>query len=98
MDLSRLVVQIVIAILCAGIANVLVPRQIPGKLLGLILIGLTGVWVGEWGVYLLRREYGLNYNLLNWQIQGVPIVPAIVGSTIVLYIVTAFLKWGRYAR
>jgi uncharacterized membrane protein YeaQ/YmgE (transglycosylase-associated protein family) len=96
MDIPRLVVQIVIAILCAGIATVLIPRRIPGKLVGMILIGLTGVWLGEWGARLLRRRYGINYSLFNWQVEGVSIVPAIIGSAIILYLITSFLKWGRY--
>lgn len=96
MDISQLVVQIVVAIVCAGVANILVPRKIPGRLVGLILIGLAGVWVGEWGFSILRQEFGINFSWLYWQIQGVLIVPAIIGSAIVLYLVTLFLKWGRY--
>lgn len=96
MDIPHLIVQIVIAILCAGIATILIPRRIPGKLIGMIAIGLAGVWLGEWGAELLRQGYGINYSFLNWNIEGVPIVPAIIGSAIILYLVTSFLKWGRY--
>ncbi|MEB3358872.1 MAG: hypothetical protein VKK04_19255 [Synechococcales bacterium] len=98
MDIPHLVVQVIVAIVCAGIANVLVPRRIPGKLTGLILIGLVGVWLGEWGLAQLQRAYGFNYPFLTWDIEGVEIVPAIIGSAIVLYLVTAFMKWGRYQR
>ncbi|MBD1871746.1 hypothetical protein H6G00_08310 [Leptolyngbya sp. FACHB-541] len=91
-----MIVQIVIAILCAGIATILIPRRIPGKLIGMIVIGLTGVWLGEWGTGLLRQRYAINYSFLNWSIEGVPIVPAIIGSAVILYLVTSFLKWGRY--
>ncbi|HEY9647194.1 MAG TPA: hypothetical protein V6C88_12530 [Chroococcidiopsis sp.] len=96
MDITRLLVQVVIAILCAGVANILVPRKIPGKLLGLVLIGLAGVWLGDWGFGLLRQEYGLNVPLLFLNVQGVLIIPAIIGCAIVLYVVTTVLKWGRY--
>ncbi|WP_242043535.1 hypothetical protein [Leptolyngbya sp. FACHB-671] len=65
MDIPHLIVQIVIAILCAGIATILIPRRIPGKLIGMIVIGLTGVWLGEWGTGLLRQRYGINYSFLN---------------------------------
>lgn len=95
MDLSHLAVQLVLAIVCASIANILIPRQIPGKFLGLILTGLVGVWVGEVGFQYLRTEFNLNYSVLYWNIQGVPIIPAIIGSAIVIYIVTTFLSWGR---
>lgn len=96
MDISHLLVQVIVAIVCAGVANILVPRRIPGRLIGLILIGLAGVWVGEWGFALLRQRFGINYAWLYWQIQGVLIIPAIVGCAIVLYLVTTFLRWGRY--
>ncbi len=96
MDIPHLVVQVVVAIVCAGVSNILIPRRIPGKFLGLILIGLAGVWVGEWGFWLLRQRFGINYWFLYWQIQGVLIIPAIIGSAIVLYLITTFLKWGRY--
>jgi uncharacterized membrane protein YeaQ/YmgE (transglycosylase-associated protein family) len=96
MDIPHLIVQIVIALLCAGIATILIPRRIPGKLIGMIAIGLAGVWLGEWGARLLRQRYGIRYSFLDWNIEGVPIVPAIIGSAIILYLVTSFLKWGRY--
>lgn len=96
MDVSNLFVKVIIALVCAGIASVLVPRRIPGKLIGLLLVGLAGVIVGEWSFALLRQQFGLNLVFLHWGIRGVPIVPAIIGSTIVLYLVTTFLKWGRY--
>lgn len=95
MDLSHLAVQLIVAIVCAGIANILIPRQIPGKFLGLIITGLVGVWVGELGFQYLRNEFKINYGFLHWSIQGVPIIPAIVGSAIVIYIITTVLRWGR---
>lgn len=98
MDITHLAIQLVVAIICAGISNLLVPREIPGKLFGLVVLGLTGVWLGEWGFRLLQRQYGINYAFLAWHVAGVPIIPSIVGSAIVLYLVTAFLKWGNYGR
>jgi uncharacterized membrane protein YeaQ/YmgE (transglycosylase-associated protein family) len=96
MDVPHLVVQIVIAIACGLIANILVPRNIPGKFAGLILIGLAGVWLGEWGYSLLRREYGVDHQFLHWQIEGVLIIPAVLGAAVILYLITAIIKWGRY--
>lgn len=96
MDLSNFLIKLVIAIGCAVAASLLVPRRVPGKFLGLVLIGLAGVVVGEWGFALLRQEFGLNFRVLYWNLEGVLIVPAVVGSAIVLYLVTALMKWGRY--
>lgn len=95
-DLISLLVQILIAVACAFAANVLVPRQVPGKLLGLVLIGLAGVFLGQWVASYLLQQYSVTLPWLTWSFQGVPVVPSIIGSTIVLYVVTAFLSWGRY--
>ncbi len=98
MNIPHLVIKLLIAIICAGLADVLVPRRVPGWLAGLILVGLTGIWVGEWGFTLLKQEFGINFDFLYWQIQGVLLIPAIIGCAIVLYVVTAFISWGRYSR
>lgn len=98
MSVPQLVIKLLIAVICAGLADLLIPRRVPGGLAGLILIGLTGIWVGEWSFALLRQEFGINFAFLYWQIQGVLLIPAIVGCAIVLYLVTAFMSWGRYSR
>lgn len=96
MDLSHLAVQLLIAIVCGGLANALLPRQIPGKFLGLIATGLVGVWIGEIGSKLLKSQLGLDAEILHWGFQGVPILPSVIGSTIVIFVTTTFLRWGRY--
>lgn len=98
MDLSHLVIQVLVALVCAIAANILIPRDVPGRFAGLVVIGLIGVLVGEWVFNLLKDQYGLDYPLLHWSIQKVPIVPSIIGSAIVLYVTTAMLRWGRYSR
>jgi uncharacterized membrane protein YeaQ/YmgE (transglycosylase-associated protein family) len=94
--LTRLLVQILIAIACAVLANFLVPRRVPGKAVGLVIIGLAGVFLGEWVLKNLLSQYSPMFPWLSWSFQGVPILPSVVGSMIVLYLVTAFLSWGRY--
>lgn len=96
MDLKYLLIQLMIAIGCAVVAGILVPRQIPGKGVGLVLIGLLGVFIGQWAADYLLRQYGLSWPILTWELEDVAIVPSIIGSTVVLYLVSAFLSWGRY--
>jgi uncharacterized membrane protein YeaQ/YmgE (transglycosylase-associated protein family) len=93
----NLLVKFVIAIVCGSLANILVPRRIPGGLAGLILLGLAGIWLGEWAFALMRREFGINFAILYWQIQGVLIIPAVIGCAIVLYLVSAFIRWSRFS-
>jgi uncharacterized membrane protein YeaQ/YmgE (transglycosylase-associated protein family) len=95
-ELTRLLVQVLIAMVCAAIANILIPREVPGKLVGLILIGLAGVFIGEWCSNYLLAQYNLDSPALQWEFKDVPILPSIIGSMIVLYVITAFLSWGRY--
>ena len=99
MTLTRFLVQALIALACAGVATILLPRRIPGKLFGLALIGFAGVWLGEWILSYLNTAYGVQIPaFMTWAFHGVPIFPAILGSAIILYIVTTFLSWGRYQR
>ncbi len=95
-DITRLLVQILIAIVCALIANVLIPRTVPGKLLGLVLIGFAGVFIGEWISNYILAEYSIEIPALQWEFKDVPILPSIVGSMIVLYVITAVMSWARY--
>jgi uncharacterized membrane protein YeaQ/YmgE (transglycosylase-associated protein family) len=98
MDLSHVAVQLIAAIVCAGIANMLIPRQIPGKFFGFMLTGLVGVWLGETVFKLLKTQHGLNYPFLYWGLGGVAVVPSIIGCAIIIYVVTTFLRWGQYYR
>jgi uncharacterized membrane protein YeaQ/YmgE (transglycosylase-associated protein family) len=98
MDLAHLLVKVAIALGCGFVGNMLIPREIPGKFLGLVLVGFVGVWVGELGYQLLRSQYGVTFPFLQWQIQNVPIIPSVIGSAIVIYLVTTFLRWGGYSR
>ncbi|MEM9002632.1 MAG: hypothetical protein AAGE59_03795 [Cyanobacteria bacterium P01_F01_bin.86] len=99
MSLTGFLIQVLIALACASVATVLLPRKIPGKLLGMALIGFAGVWLGEWALGHLETTYNLPIpTFMSWDIQGVLVVPAVLGSAIILYIVTAFLSWGRYRR
>ncbi|MBI4783651.1 MAG: hypothetical protein HY785_20400 [Oscillatoriophycideae cyanobacterium NC_groundwater_1537_Pr4_S-0.65um_50_18] len=95
-SLINLLIKLIIAIVCSSLANILVPRRIPGGLVGLILLGLAGIWLGEWAFGLFRKEFALNFAFLYWQIQGVLIIPAIIGCAIVLYIVSAVIRWSRF--
>jgi uncharacterized membrane protein YeaQ/YmgE (transglycosylase-associated protein family) len=96
--LLRLLVQLLIALGCAGIATFLLPRRVPGKIFGLVVMGFAGVWLGEWALNFVKSNYGLSVAALEWSFQGVPILPSIIGSAVILYVVTAFLSWGRYNR
>ncbi|MGG6293012.1 GlsB/YeaQ/YmgE family stress response membrane protein [Leptolyngbya sp. AN02str] len=93
MNISELTVQVVVALICAGIATILLPRRVPGGLMGLILVGLVGVWLGDWAFALLQTRFNLSLPWLYWDFQGVLIIPAIIGSAIVLFLLTSLVRW-----
>lgn len=96
MDVAHLVVKIVIAIACAGCASILVPRRIPGGFGGLMLFGLAGVWFGEWAYWLMVSRFQVDHPLFRWNVQGVLVIPAVLGSAILLYLTTTALRWLKY--
>jgi len=98
MDIAHFAVQFAIAIACGILGNMLIPRTVPGKFFGLMLVGFVGVWVGEWGYRLIRSQMGFSPPFLQWHIENVPIIPSIIGSAIVIFIVTTFLRWGQYSK
>lgn len=98
MDMGHFAVQLAIAIACGILGNMLIPREVPGKFFGLVLVGFVGVWVGEFSYRLLQTQTQLNVPWLQWHIEEVPIIPSIIGSAIVIYVVTTFLRWGRYSK
>lgn len=99
MSLKSLLIQVLIALACTGIATIIVPRRVPGRLLGMALIGFAGVWLGESTLSYVYDTYDWPIpSFMTWDVQGILIVPAILGSVTVLYVVTTFLSWGRYRR
>ncbi|KGF72876.1 hypothetical protein DO97_03970 [Neosynechococcus sphagnicola sy1] len=96
MSLVHLAVQSAIAIACSCVASILIPRQLPGRWVSLVLIGFVGVLLGEWGFRMLNQQFGVTSSVLTWQFQGVQIVPAILGSAAIIYVITLLLQWVRY--
>ncbi|MBD2099335.1 hypothetical protein [Leptolyngbya sp. FACHB-261] len=98
--ITQLVVYLAVALVCVGIATIFVPRRTPGGFFGGLLIGLAGIALGDWGFAEMDRSFGIKrlFPVLNWQIPniGVKVIPAIVGCTVVLFVVTLVLRWFRY--
>ncbi|MEL6137583.1 MAG: hypothetical protein AAFQ61_07440 [Cyanobacteria bacterium J06626_23] len=96
MLIAKIFIQLMLALVCAGIANIILPRQMPGKSIGALLVGFAGVLLGEWLVNLLQRTLGIDLGVLAWEFQGIPILPAILISTLVLYLFTLLFGEQRY--
>jgi uncharacterized membrane protein YeaQ/YmgE (transglycosylase-associated protein family) len=71
-----LVIYLAIAAVIGFVADLIVPGNTPYGVIGAILAGVVGTWVGQ----LIFGLFGLG---------GIPIVPAIVGAVIVTFIYSA---------
>jgi uncharacterized membrane protein YeaQ/YmgE (transglycosylase-associated protein family) len=75
MSILSFLLMLVVAAVCAWIADALVPGTIPGGFLVSAVVGVLGAWVGaslfgSWGPAL----------------AGVPILPAILGSALLIFL------------
>ncbi|MEO0458591.1 MAG: hypothetical protein AAF152_18710 [Cyanobacteria bacterium P01_A01_bin.114] len=95
MDLSKIFIQLMIALICATVANLVIPKRIPGKSLGPLVVGFGGVVVGEWVVDFLQSTFNFSPAFLHWDIYEVPIIPALLGAILVLYGLTALVGMSK---
>ena len=75
MSILSFILYIIVAAVCAWIAEYLVPGIIPGGFLVSAIFGLLGAWVGTSLI-----------GAVGPSLAGVPILPAILGSAIVILI------------
>ncbi|MBX9691755.1 MAG: GlsB/YeaQ/YmgE family stress response membrane protein [Cyanobacteria bacterium] len=71
----------IVAAVCAGIAAYLVPGTIPGGFLVSVIFGILGAWLGT------SMIGGFGPSLF-----GVPIVPAILGSALLVFVLSLFAR------
>lgn len=70
-----LIISLVVGGLIGWVAEVIMKRDVPGGVIGNIVLGFIGSWLGG----LLLSDFGP-------VIQGFAIVPAILGSLLVVFI------------
>ena len=81
MEILMFIMYCVVAAVCAGIAAYLVPGRIPGGFLTAVLFGVVGAWIGH------SLMGGLGPALF-----GVAIIPAVIGSAILVFVVSLFAR------
>ena len=67
--------SLVVGGIIGAIAESIMNRQVPGGILGNIILGFIGAWVGS----LLFGDWG-------WVFQGFAVIPAILGALIVVFL------------
>ncbi len=81
MDILMFIMYCIVAAVCAGIAAYLVPGTIPGGFLVSVIFGILGAWLGT------SMIGGFGPALF-----GVPIVPAILGSALLVFVLSLFAR------
>jgi uncharacterized membrane protein YeaQ/YmgE (transglycosylase-associated protein family) len=86
MSVISFVLFIMIAVVCAYVAHRLMPNIVPGGFLTFIIAGIVGAWGG-----------GSLPNRLGPDVAGVSLIPCIIGSVVVVCIVSIGLISYRKA-
>jgi uncharacterized membrane protein YeaQ/YmgE (transglycosylase-associated protein family) len=79
MSILGFIFFIIVASICAWIAEAIVPGRVPGGFLASAIVGIIGAWIGT----SLMGHWGPD-------LAGVPLVPAIVGSGILVFLLALF--------
>ncbi|HEY9790183.1 MAG TPA: GlsB/YeaQ/YmgE family stress response membrane protein [Candidatus Obscuribacterales bacterium] len=75
MSILGFIFFIIVAAICAWIAEAIVPGRIPGGFLASAIVGIIGAWIGT----ALMGHMGPD-------LAGVPLLPAIVGSAVLVFL------------
>lgn len=74
MSILGFLLFLIVAAVCAWIAEAVVPGRVPGGFLASAIVGIIGAWIGS----ALFGHFGPD-------VAGVPVLPAIVGSAILVF-------------
>lgn len=86
MDILGFLIFMLVAAVCAWIADLVVPGTIPGGFLVSAVVGVIGAWMGT----ALFGHFGP-------VLGGVSLLPAIIGSVILIFLMALILR-GRATR
>jgi len=81
MTILGFILYLIVAAACAWLAEYMVPGTIPGGFLTSAIVGIIGAWIG---VSLLGA--------LGPSLGGVPLLPAIIGSALLVFISSLFAR------
>lgn len=87
MDILSFILFLIVAAVCAFIAEKLVPGVVPGGFFTAAIVGIVGAWVGG----SLLGSFGPS-------LAGVAIVPCIAGSAILVFGLSLCSKGFRRSR
>ena len=68
-----------VAAVCAGIADYIAPGRVPGGFLASVVVGIIGAWIG-----------GMMFGAMGPALAGVSLLPAILGSALLIFLLSLF--------
>lgn len=74
MGILGFLVFLLVAAVCAWVADYLVPGRIPGGFLAAAIVGLIGAWIGT-----------ALFGSMGPELGGVSVLPAIIGSGVLVF-------------
>lgn len=83
------IITLIIAALAGWIGDALVKNDMPGGFWGALLAGLVGSWIGAYIPF---------FNRLGPVIQGVAIIPTILGAAVFVFILGLFKRTAQQTR
>ncbi len=84
MSILSFILFLIVASVCAFLAERLVPNNVPGGFLTSAIVGIIGAWVG-----------GSLIGNLGPDLAGVALVPCILGSALLVFVVSLFSRGFR---
>ncbi len=86
MSILGFILFLIVAAVCAWIAEAIVPGSIPGGFFASAIVGIIGAWIGT----SLMGNFGP-------ELAGVALIPAIIGSALLIFLL-ALLSRTFYRR
>jgi uncharacterized membrane protein YeaQ/YmgE (transglycosylase-associated protein family) len=84
MSILGFILFLIVAAVCAWIADYLVPGTIPGGFFTAAIFGIIGAWIGESA-----------FGSFGPALAGVPLIPAILGSAILIFVLALISRGFR---
>jgi uncharacterized membrane protein YeaQ/YmgE (transglycosylase-associated protein family) len=81
MSILSFILFLIVASVCAFLAERLVPNSVPGGFLTSAIVGIIGAWVG-----------GSLMGHIGPDLAGVALIPCILGSALLVFVVSLFSR------
>ncbi len=86
MTILGFILFLIVAAVCAGIGEMLVPNSVPGGFFTSAVVGIVGAWIG-----------GSLLGHMGPDLAGIAVLPAIIGSAIFVFLLSLGFRGRKSA-